>query len=117
MNAEERENIGPLADPPASPAAYTGVPVEVAPGVRVPEAALRFQYARSSGPGGQNVNKVNTKAELWVPLAAITGLSERGLGRLRARAGGRLTAAGDIRISSDTRRTQTANRAAAMDRQ
>src|SRR4051812_16854980 len=47
---------------------------ELAPGVRVPAQALRFQFSRSSGPGGQNVNKLNTRAELWLPLASLTAL-------------------------------------------
>ena len=89
---------------------------ELAPGVRVPESAVRFQFARSGGPGGQNVNKVNTKAELWVPVAAIVGLSERAAGRLRHLAGKRLTAAGEIHLSSETERTQEGNRAAVIDR-
>ena len=121
MNAEERDTAEFVTHAPAQPAApvaYTGVPVEVAPGVRVPESALRFQYARSSGPGGQNVNKVNTKAELWVPVAALSagGLSGRATGRLRALAGRRLTDAGEIHIASDTHRTQQANRQAVVDR-
>jgi len=92
--------------------------IELAPGVRVPETALRFQYARSSGPGGQNVNKVNTKAEAWVFVAALTagGLSERAAGRLAALAGRRLTDAGEIHIASDTHRTQRANREAVLER-
>src|SRR5688500_5612407 len=90
--------------------------IELAPGVRVPESAMRFQYARSSGPGGQNVNKLNTKAEVWVPLDAITGLSDRARGRLRAIGGRRLTAAGEIHIASDSERTQEANREAALSR-
>jgi ribosome-associated protein len=77
---------------------------------------MRFQYARSGGPGGQNVNKVNTKAELWVPLAAIVGLTERAAGRLKTMAGRRLTAAGDIHITSETERTQEGNRTAVLDR-
>src|SRR5438067_11987990 len=84
--------------------------VELAPGVRVPASALRFQFARSSGPGGQNVNKVNTKAELWVPLASLSTFGERALGRLRTLAGKRLTSAGEIHIASDTERSQEANR-------
>jgi ribosome-associated protein len=82
----------------------------------VSESALRFQYARSSGPGGQNVNKLNTKAELWVPLDALYGLSERAMGRLRQMAGKRLTTSGEIHIASDTQRTQEANRAAVLQR-
>lgn len=90
--------------------------VEFVPGVRIVESAMRFRYARSSGPGGQNVNKVNTKAEAWLPLDAIYGLGERATARLRQMAGKRLTVAGEIHIAADTERTQEANRAAVLDR-
>lgn len=90
--------------------------IELAPGVFVPEWALRFQYARSSGPGGQNVNKVNTKAELWIDPAAMTGLSERAKIRLINLAGKRLTTAGEIHISADTERSQESNREAVLAR-
>ena len=111
MTRSDDDNFsgGPRAD--AEPAG-----LELAPGVRAPASAVRFQYARSSGPGGQNVNKLNTKAELWVPLDAITGLSERAAARLRAAAGRRLTAAGEIHIASDSERTQEANREAVLAR-
>ena len=89
---------------------------ELVPGVRVPESAIRFQFARSGGPGGQNVNKLNTKAELWVPLASIVGLSDRAAARLRALAGRRVTGAGEIHITAETERTQEGNRAAVLDR-
>jgi ribosome-associated protein len=90
--------------------------IELAPGVRAPDSSLRWQYARSSGPGGQNVNKVNTKAELWLPVGAIVGLSERALGRLRSLAGKRLLATGELHIASDTERTQEGNRTAVLER-
>ena len=97
--------------PPPAPAG-----VEVAPGVTVPEWGLRLQYARSSGSGGQNVNKVNTKAELWVTVAALAGLTEAAKGRLAALAGSRLTAGGQVHIAADNRRSQEMNRAEAFDR-
>jgi len=90
--------------------------LELAPGIRIDPAQLRLQYARSSGPGGQNVNKVNTKTELWVPVAALIGMTEAARGRLMKLAGFRLTQAGEIHIAADNHRTQEANRAEAFDR-
>ena len=90
--------------------------IALAPGVLVAESALRFQYARSRGPGGQNVNKVNTKAELWAPLAAIWGLTDRARSRLRQIAGKRLTTEDEIHIASDSERTQESNRREVLER-
>jgi ribosome-associated protein len=90
--------------------------INLAPGVLVAESALRLQYSRSSGPGGQNVNKVNTRVQLWVPLAAITGLTENAMSRLRTLAGSRLTIAGELNITAETERTQERNRQAVLDR-
>jgi ribosome-associated protein len=90
--------------------------VEVAPGVRVDQSSLRFAFSRSGGPGGQNVNKVNTKVELWVPLTALRGLTPSALSRLEIKAGRRLTQAGELHISADTQRTQESNRQDALDR-
>ena len=105
---------------PTKPDDFTPPPIpdglEIGPGVFVPESVVRFQYARSSGPGGQNVNKLNTKAELWVPVVAIVGLSERAVERLRQFAGKRLTTTGEIHIAADVERSQEANRDAVLDR-
>jgi ribosome-associated protein len=82
--------------------------VEVAPGVRITEGELRFSFSRSGGPGGQNVNKLNTKAELRVNPAALRGISARALERLRNAS--RLTAEGDLQIINDEDRSQERNR-------
>ena len=89
---------------------------EIAPGVWTVDGELRFHFARSGGPGGQNVNKVNTKAELRVGLSAIQGLSDRAMDRLRFAAANRITNEGDLLIVSDSERTQERNRQECMDR-
>ena len=62
-------------------------PITVNDRVRVPAAAVSVRAVRASGPGGQNVNKVATKIDLRVDLAAIEGLSDAARERLRARPG------------------------------
>jgi ribosome-associated protein len=90
--------------------------IELAPGVRVAESSVRVQYARSRGPGGQNVNKVNTKAEIWVAVGAIGGMSERAVQRLRGIAGKRITSGDEIHIAADSHRSQEQNREEALNR-
>ena len=90
--------------------------IELAPGVFASDDAVRIQFSRSGGPGGQNVNKLNTKAELWVRLDALRGLSHAAVSRLRHLAGRRVTNEGEIHLSSETERGQEGNRAAVMQR-
>jgi ribosome-associated protein len=71
---------------------------------------VRLQYARSSGPGGQNVNKLNSKAELWVIIRSLTGLSEAAKTRLRHAAGRRVTTSDELHLVSESHRGQEANR-------
>ncbi len=90
--------------------------MELAPGVWAPAGAVRFQFARSGGPGGQNVNKLNTKAELWVRIDQLAGLSPGAMERLRTFAGWRVTAGGELHLVSETERGQEGNRAAVLER-
>lgn len=94
----------------------SSAPEQIAPGVSIAPDGLRFQYSRSAGPGGQNVNKINSKAELWVSVRAIVGLSERALARLRTLAGSRLTSHDEIHLRAETERSQQANREEVLDR-
>jgi ribosome-associated protein len=82
----------------------------VAPGVSLAPGGLRMSFSRGGGPGGQNVNKLNTKAEAWIALGRILGLSPAALQRLRALGGRRITAADELHLVSDVHRTQEGNR-------
>jgi ribosome-associated protein len=84
--------------------------------VSVAPAGIRIQFSRSGGPGGQNVNKINSKAELWVHVGSITGLTHRALARLRALAGTRLTASDEIHLRAEAQRSQESNREEVFDR-
>ena len=75
----------------------------------LPAAELSWVAVRSSGPGGQNVNKVATKVELRFDLAGSAVLTESVRARLRAIARNRLDAEGRIVISSQLTRSQERN--------
>ena len=83
--------------------------IEVARMVRVPGAAVTVRAVRASGPGGQNVNKLATKVELRVDLAAVEGLSEAERARLTELARRRLDAEGRLVVTSQATRTQARN--------
>jgi ribosome-associated protein len=83
---------------------------------RIPEDHLTFTFARSSGPGGQNVNKTSTRATLWFDLVGSHILSHEEKRRIRARLGGRINKAGHLRVVSMRHRTQLENRRAATER-
>lgn len=71
---------------------------------------FRWSFARSGGPGGQNVNKVSTKAELRLSRSKIRRFGPDDLQRLRTTGGRFLTAAGDILVTADETRSQADNR-------
>ncbi len=91
-------------------------PHEFESGLRISHAVwiapgdLRFTFARSGGPGGQAVNKINTKSLLRVSVAAIHGMDERAAVRLRSMAGRRLTQVDEIVVVSETHRSQLGNK-------
>jgi ribosome-associated protein len=75
----------------------------------IPRDEFRWEYSRSGGPGGQNVNKVNSKVQLrWNP-GASPSLPEPVRARLLAALGDRLTGDGDLLIASQTSRDQGRN--------
>jgi ribosome-associated protein len=78
------------------------------------KAAL--DYARSGGPGGQNVNKVNSKAIARIRLDEVLGLSAAEAAMAAERLAGRLTTTGELIVQSDEERDQGRNREAAIAR-
>ena len=82
----------------------------------IPDEEVSFATSRSGGPGGQNVNKLETRVTLRFDLAGSTALSEEQKARLRERLATRITRDGILQISSQKHRSQGANREAAMER-
>jgi ribosome-associated protein len=77
--------------------------------LRIPLAEFEFTFSRSSGPGGQNVNKVSSKALLRWPLRTSPSLPEAVRGRFMQKHGNRVTTEGELLISSQRYRDQRRN--------
>lgn len=92
------------------------MPLEVTPGVTIPDSDLSVSFVRASGPGGQNVNKVASAVQLRFELASTSALPDRVKARLRALAGRRVTDDGALLIIARNHRTQEQNRREALER-
>lgn len=81
----------------------------VSPNITIPDGELQFSFARSGGPGGQNVNKVESKAVLRWAVAASPSLPFEVRGRFLSKFASRLTTEGEIIITSQKYRDQPQN--------
>jgi len=88
----------------------------VTPQLRIPLREFEFTFARSGGPGGQNVNKVSSKALLRWRVTASRSLPEPIRQRLLARLGRRITAEGDLLIASQRFRDAGRNAADCLEK-
>ncbi len=83
---------------------------------RIGTQSINFTFTRSGGPGGQNVNKVSTRATLWFDIKGCDSLTDLEKSKIQARLGKRISKEGMLQVVSSRHRTQAANRAAAIDR-
>jgi len=90
--------------------------LEINSSTKISEAQLTFQYSRSSGPGGQNVNKLNTRVTLFFDMPNCPELSDSQKKQILKKLHNRIDKNGVLRIASQKYRTQNANRRAAVER-
>ena len=88
--------------------------LEITPSLSIDEREIQIDFVRSSGPGGQNVNKVSTSAQLRFNVANSPSLPAEVKGRLVQLAGSRMTSDGVLIIEAHQYRTQEQNRADAV---
>ena len=82
----------------------------------IDDSELRFEFARSSGPGGQNVNKVETKVRLLFDVDGSSSLTASQKQLIRERLSTRISRDGILRVTSQRHRSREANRRATLEK-
>jgi ribosome-associated protein len=90
--------------------------IEIKKGTYISEDELVFKASRSSGPGGQNVNKISSRVTVFFDAANCQGLSDTQKRQILSRLATRADKNGVIRAVSQRHRSQKANRDAAVER-
>ena len=84
--------------------------------LEIDDGELRFEFARSGGPGGQNVNKVETKVRLLFDVTHSPSLTGDQRSQIERRLATRISKAGILHVSSQRHRTREANRKATVEK-
>jgi ribosome-associated protein len=92
------------------------VSIQITGSLSLPDRDFTWSFVRASGPGGQNVNKVATTAQLRFDLGGTDSLEPAVKQRLRSLAGRRVTEDGALIIVARNQRTQEGNRREALER-
>jgi len=90
--------------------------IEINNKIFIPETELQFNFIRSSGPGGQNVNKVSTAVQLRFDIINSPSLSDEVKRRLIVKSGNKVTKEGILIIEAKRFRTQESNKQDAIEK-
>jgi len=90
--------------------------IQITDNLSIDDDELKFSAARSSGPGGQHVNKVNTRITLWFDVEDSPNLTREQKDRILSRLRTRISKDNRLRVISQRHRSQIANREAAIER-
>ena len=99
---------------PAQADAQTDECIVIHQRLRIPLSELSFRYSRSSGPGGQNVNRRETRVELLFDVANSPSLTLQQKARILERLGGQIDGNGTLRLVVESERSQLRNRQEAL---
>ena len=84
--------------------------IDILPGLQIPANELHIEFSRSTGPGGQHVNKVETRVTVCFDIDGSEVLDDSQRARLRERLKSRISRDGILRISCEDSRSQATNR-------